>query len=201
MMSVLFVLSSYFSQVDICPYLAFNLSCLLIAMKERGGFHSFFHDVCTWNPCPSRFFGRVAALARGAAYEFCLESLTLSLFWARGSVGAWSVLRILFGIGDPLAVFAAWQSWRVKRPETSACNRCPSRCFRRAAALARGASYEFCLESLTPSLFSTRGSAGAWSVPRILRLFPDSCPCFILTRGLFPDSCLLFFLTRAFCFS
>ena len=92
----------------------------------------------------------------------CLESTPFSLLSAGGSAGAWSVLKILLGVDDYFAVVGGWQHWCIERPENSACNQRPSRCFGRAAApLARGASCEFCVESTIISLFSAGGSAGA----------------------------------------
>ena len=58
----------------------------------------------------------------------------------RSGIGAWSVLRILFGIDDPLVGFDGWQRWRVERPENSVWKRRPFRCLGRVAALVRGAS-------------------------------------------------------------
>ena len=60
-------------------------------------------------------------------------------FWAGGSAGAWSVLRLLFGINDPLLVFGGWRRWR-----------------------------EFFSESTAFSWSSAGGGAGAWNVLRIL---------------------------------
>ena len=48
-----------------------------------------------WNRRPSCCFGRVAALARGASLELCLESMALSLFSAGGSADALSVTSLL----------------------------------------------------------------------------------------------------------
>ena len=74
-----------------------------------------------------------------------------------------------FGMDDPLVVLSGWALWRMERPQNSVWNRQLSRCFRWMGALARGASCEFvCLESTTILLFWARGSAGAWSVLRIL---------------------------------
>ena len=78
------------------------------------------------------------ALERGASCEFPLESTTLSLFSARGSASAWTILRI------SLKLTAVWR------------------------ALPRGASSEFFSESATLSLFGVAGFAGAGSVLRIL---------------------------------
>ena len=74
---------------------------------------------------PSRGFRRAAPLARGASSEFFSESATLLWFWAGDGAGAWSVLRLLFVVDDPLVVFG------------------------RVATLARGAPSEFSLESTT----------------------------------------------------
>ena len=99
---------------------------------------------------------------RGASSKFCSQSLTLSWFWAGGGAGVRSVLRILLVIDDPLVVFG----WR--RCFFSAGGR--SRCFRRAAALARGASCELIDD---PLVVFGGGSAGAWSVLRILFVVDD----------------------------
>ena len=75
-----------------------------------------------------------------------LESTALSLYWARGSAGAWnspwkrrlcrgfrggsvdawSILRIPFGIDALVAVFGRWERWRVERPAKSVWNLRPS---------------------------------------------------------------------------
>ena len=75
-----------------------------------------------------------------------LESTTLSLFSAGGGAGAWSFLRILFGIADPLVMLGGWRRWRVERPQNSLRS----------------------LQSSTLSLFVVDGGAGAWSVLAIL---------------------------------
>ena len=46
-----------------------------------------------------------------------MESTPTSLFWVGGSAGAWSVLRILFGIDGPLAALVGWEHWRKEPPE------------------------------------------------------------------------------------
>ena len=53
---------------------------------------------------------------------------TFSLFAACGSAGAWSVLRILFGINDLLVVFGVRERWRVESPTNSVWNRRLSCC-------------------------------------------------------------------------
>ena len=71
------------------------------------------------------------------------ESTTLSLFLAGDDAGAWSVLKILFGIDDPRVILVGWRRWRLERPQNSRSWR-PSCGFRRVAG------------------------AGEWSVPRIV---------------------------------
>ena len=56
----------------------------------------------------------------------------------------------------------------MERPHNFVWSRRTSRCFGRVAALGCGASYEFCSESTTFSLFWVGGGAGAWSFLRIL---------------------------------
>ena len=65
--------------------------------------------------------------------------MTFSWFWAGGGAGAWSVLRILFGIDALLAVLGGW--WH-----------------------AHGASWEL----MNFSWFWAGGGDDAWSVLRIL---------------------------------
>ena len=69
---------------------------------------------------PCEFLMRIAnlldvltapALARGASCEVGLESTTLSLFFARGSAGAWSVLFLT--VDGRLANAAAWSVLRI----------------------------------------------------------------------------------------
>ena len=93
----------------------------------------------------------------------------------RGShgAGAWSVLRILFAIDDPLVIFGPSRPCRVERPEISVRDRRPCRGFRPLAALSRGASSKFCSRSTTFSWFSAPRGAGAWSVLRILFAIDD----------------------------
>ena len=93
---------------------------------------------------PSAGFVRVESLPLWRRANFERELRTLSLFLAGARAGAWSVLRILFAINDPLVVF---------RP---------------LAALARGASSQFCSRLTTFAWFSAPRGAGAWSVLRIL---------------------------------
>ena len=100
---------------------------------------------------PSRCFWRAPALARGASCEFCSRSTTLSWFLAPCGAGMWSVCGILFAIDDPLVVFGPWRRWRVERLRNSVRDRRPSRSFRPLAALARGASSEFCFRDRRPS--------------------------------------------------
>ena len=66
------------------------------------------------------------ALACGASPEYFSESTILSWFWAGGGAGAWSVLRILVGIDDPLVVLGGCQRWRVEHLENSARSRRPA---------------------------------------------------------------------------
>ena len=67
----------------------------------------------------SRGFRPFAALVRGASSEFCSRSTTLSWFLAVCGAGAWSVLRILFAIDNPLVVFSRLRCWRAERPQNS----------------------------------------------------------------------------------
>ena len=97
---------------------------------------------CKFSTSPENLCGdRVCRSALAAARaNFRVGRPTVSLFSACGSAGAWSVLRILFGIDDLLSVLGRWQRWRVERLENFAWNQRPSRCFGQVAALARGAS-------------------------------------------------------------
>ena len=130
---------------------------------------------------PSAGFVRVESLPLWRRANFERELRTLSLFLAGARTGAWSVLRILFAIDDPLVVFGPSRRWRVERPHNSVRDRRPSRGFRPLAALARGASSQFCSRSMALSWFSApRGAgflagarAGAWSVLRILFAIDD----------------------------
>ena len=79
--------------------------------------------------------GFSAGGGRRASSEFCSQSTTLLWFSAGGGAGAWSVLRILLAIDDPLTVLGGWRRWRVERPRN---NGWSSRGFGRAAAPARG---------------------------------------------------------------
>ena len=87
----------------------------------------------------TRRAGAVGRMVSRRSWPIPDHSMTLSLFWAHGSAGAWSVLKIVTGIDDPLAVCCGRQRVRVERPENSVWNRRPSRCCGRVAALARGA--------------------------------------------------------------
>ena len=51
-------------------------------------------------PTPPDCFRRMVSLACGASCELRLESAALLRYWARGSAGTWSVLRILIGIEE-----------------------------------------------------------------------------------------------------
>ena len=118
-------------------------------------------------------FRPLAALARGASSKFCSPSTTFSWFSAPRGAGAWSVLRVLLAIDDLLVVFGPSRRWRVERPQNSVGDRRPFGGFRPLAALARGASSEFCSPSTTVSSFSAPCGAGAWSVFRILLAIGD----------------------------
>ena len=112
----------------------------------------------------------VGALAPAASSEFCLKSTSDSVFVACWSGTAWNVLVILFEMDGFLKVLGGWERWRMERPQNSAWNRRPSRCFSCVVrVLARGVLSEFCLQSTTFLMFVVRWSAGAWSVVRILR--------------------------------
>ena len=127
-------------------------------------------------------FGRVA-VARGASSDFLwlwagggtgawsiLRILfgieVLLWFWAGGGAGAWSVLRILFGIDILLVVLGGWRRWHSECPENSVLNGRPSRGFERVRRWR--AEQEVCSESTTFSWFWAGGGAGAWTVLRIL---------------------------------
>ena len=98
-----------------------------------------------------------------------------------------SVLRVLFGIDDSLAVLGAWECWRMEylansawnrrtspcsgsaeRPGNVVWNRRPSPCFRRVKALAHAASLNICLQLMAVPLISAGGNAGAWCLRTIL---------------------------------
>ena len=131
---------------------------------------------------PFGSFRPVAALARGASSKFCSRSTTFLWFLAPRGAGAWSVLRVLLAIDDPLVVFGPSRRWRVERPQNSVGDRRPSRGCRPLAALALGASSEFCSRSTTHSWFSAPCGAGAWSVFRILLAIDDPLVVFSPSR-------------------
>ena len=101
-----------------------------------------------------------------------------SWFSAAGGDGTWSVLGILIIVDDPLVVFGGRRRWRVERPRNSVRNQRPSRDFLRTAALARGASSEFCSHD---PLVVSGGAAPARAMEHILRfLFGIDNPLVVL---------------------
>ena len=122
---------------------------------------------------PSAGFVRVESLPLWRRANFERELRTLSLFLAGARAGAWSFLTILFAIDDPLVVCGPSRRWCLERPHNSVRDRRPSRGFRPLAALARGASSQFCSRSTTFSWFSAPRGAGAWSVLTLLFAIND----------------------------
>ena len=105
--------------------------------KQREGRGSLCGDpACRSAPCcgavqilglagkPYAGIVRVDALSMWRRSNLQAYRRNFSLFSACGSIGAWNVLRTLFGINDLIAFLGRW---RMERPANSVWNRQPSR--------------------------------------------------------------------------